>query len=79
MNSNKYTSMMPAPTNPNFDKMAAFQRQHMMSLYVKKEEKSDFYNDFMSRPDSNLSEDQKKMKFFMAKGTGDSANIQKPS
>ena len=88
MNSNKYMNLRPAPVNPNFDKMAAFQRQHTMSLYVtnmdlqdplnkfvKKGEKTEFYNEFMTRPDNLCSEDQKKMKFFMAKGAGDKANI----
>ena len=52
MNSNKYMNLRPAPANPNFAKMAAFQRQKTMSLYVRKEEKTDFYNEFMTRPDS---------------------------
>ena len=79
MNSNKYMSLKPAPLNPNFDKLAAIHRQHTMSLYVRKEEKTDFYNDFMTRPDHLCSKEQKKMKFFMAMGTGDYENIPKSS
>ena len=50
-----------------------------MSLYVRHEDKTDFYNDFMTRPDSLCSKEQKKMKFFMAMGTGDYENIPKSS
>ena len=79
MGSSSQSNLSPAPVNPNFDKVASAYRQHQLSLYKRRDDRTDFYNEFMMKPDIFCSKEHKKMKFLMAVQTGDYENIPKNS
>ena len=79
MGSYTTTNLNPAPQNPNFNKIAAVHRQQSITLYKRRDDRTDFYNDFMGKPDIICSKEHKKMKYLMAVQTGDYDNIPKRS
>ena len=48
-----------------------------MTLYTRREDRTDLYNDFMTKPDILCSKEHRKMKFWMAIETADYDNIPK--